>query len=150
MATKKTIAIIGATEKSGEAIATSLATGKNRLLLMAGDAERLDALKAKLETASASAEVDTITCSKEACWEADIIIIANPHEAATEIADKIREVATGKIVITLSSPESSAAEELQTLLPYSKVINSPGTAFIDDYKLYSLDGRPMDEIHTRW
>lgn len=150
MSTKKTIAIIGATEKTGAAIASSLATGTNRLLLMAGDAEKLDALKAKLEAAGVSAEVDTITCSKEACWEADIIIIATPHEEAKEIADKIKEVATGKIVISISSQKNNAAEELQTLLPHSKVINSLGTAFIDDYKLYSLDGRPFDEVLKGW
>lgn len=150
MATKKTIAIIGATEKTGAVIATSLATGKNRLLLMSGDAEKLDALKTKLETANVSSEVDTLTCTKEACWEADIIIIATPHEAATEIADKIREVATGKIVISISSSKNTAAEELQKLLPNTKVINSFGTAFIDDYKLYSLDGRPLDAVLTEW
>jgi predicted dinucleotide-binding enzyme len=122
---------------------------------MSAEAEKLEALKTKLGTSGASAEVETILCSTEACWEADIIIIATPHEAAAEIADKIRAVATGKIVISVSNPMNSqyavqvesgtsVAEELQKLLPDSKVVKTFNTAFVTDINNPLLNGKALD------
>ncbi len=138
MVQKKTIAIVGATGKRGAYVARSLASSSHRLLLMSEDTEKLSALK--IELSSSSADVETISCAKDACWEADIIIVATPFAIEKETAEKIREVATGKIVISVSDlieasvydlavpHHSSAAEELQRLLPYSKVVKTFNTA----------------------
>src|SRR5215213_5962035 len=133
MQTKKTIAIIGATGNMGSALAKSLAKGHYRLLLMAGKMEKLNALSDVIKSAHPQADVEVNGCAREACWEADIIIAATPYDAQKEVAQKIKEVATGKIVISLANPlkeiSTSAAEELQMLLPYSKVVKAFNTVF---------------------
>lgn len=143
MATVKTIAIVGATGKMGAAVAKNLSSGNYRLLLMAENMDELESLK--LELLHAKAEVITAQCAKDACWEADIIILATPYDSFRDVAEKIREVATGKIVISISntlnekynelvpSPNTSAAEELQKMLPDSKVVKTFNTALAAKY-----------------
>lgn len=155
MTTPKTIAIIGATEKMGSAIAESLAKSNNRLLLMSSEAEKLQALKKKLENVNGSATIDTISCSKEASWEADIIVVATPNEDEKNVAEKIRDVAVGKIVISISNPlnqnynelihsNTSVAEELQKMLPYSKVVKTLNTKLASDFISIAIDGKNQD------
>jgi predicted dinucleotide-binding enzyme len=133
MATKKTIAIIGASGNMGSAIAKSLATSQYRLL-----------------------DAEIIGCAADASWEADIIIAAVPFAAEKELAEKIRQVATGKIVISISNPlnetytglvtdgNTSSAEELQKLLPHSKVIKAFNTTFAGDFSQPLIDGKTVD------
>jgi NADPH-dependent F420 reductase len=154
MANIKTIAIVGATGNMGSAIAKSLSNGKYRLVLMSKDQEKLGELKRTLE--KSGTEVLTISCAKEASWEADIIIVATPYAAEKEVAEKIREVATGKIVISISnpldgaykdlvtSPDTSAAEELQKLLPYSKVVKTFNTTFAANFITPVIDSQTAD------
>ena len=144
MARNKTIAIIGATGNVGSAIAKCLAVTNNRLLLMANEADELAQLISEIKLMSPAAEIDGATCAKEASWEADIIIVATSSQEGKEIAERIREVAIGKIVISVSQPINgylniaaspsniSAAEELQALLPHSKVVKTFNTAFALD------------------
>lgn len=144
MKTKETIAIIGATENMGSAIARKLSDYNYRLVLTSKDAEKLGALKNSLSTASVKAIVDTNTCEKNASWEAGIIIMACPREAEKQIAGKIREVATGKLVIRTpmpldkshrdltTAPDTDATERLQELLPYSKIVIAHTTKVIPE------------------
>ena len=143
MKAKETIAIIGATGKMGSAIARNLTKDDYRLILMSYDAEKLRRLKDSLLKDS-KGSIDSGDCAREVSWEADIVIVASPQEADKDIAEKIREVATGKIVISISSPlnasqsnlmtgrETSAAEELQKLLPHSKVVKAFNASFAGD------------------
>lgn len=153
----ETVAIVGATGNMGSAISKSLArTGNYRLLLMSGDEDKLSDLKAQIEKTSGQTEIFTISCAKEASWEADIIIVATPYEAEREVAEKIREVANGKIVISISNPlntaydelitsaDTSAAEELQKLLPHSKVVKAFNTTFAADFASPVIDGKTTD------
>jgi predicted dinucleotide-binding enzyme len=154
MAQKKTIAIIGATTQRGSIIAKNLAKANHRLLLMSEDVEALSVLSNELSTSNA--EVEAIGCAKDACWEADIIIVAAPYEKEKEVAERIKEVATGKIVISISNPvnqnyehlfpsaNNSAAEELQRLLPYSKVVKTFNTAFIENLGPLVIKGKTAD------
>jgi predicted dinucleotide-binding enzyme len=154
MAQRKTIAIVGATEKRGSSIAKSLSKGNYHLLLMSEEAERLQVLKNEL--IGSHAEIETMGCAKDACWEADIIIVATPYEKEKEIAERIKEVATGKIVISVSnpldrtyeklfpSPNNSAAEELQRLLPYSKVVKTFSTVYVENFVSPLIKGETAD------
>jgi predicted dinucleotide-binding enzyme len=154
MAQRKTIAIVGATEPRGSVIAKNLAKGNYHLLLMSEDAEKLQALNNELT--NSRAEIEAIGCAKDACWEADIIIVATPYDKEKDVAEKIKEVATGKIVISISnqldrsyeklfpSPNNSAAEELQRLLPYSKVVKSFSTAYVESFSSPVIKGQAVD------
>ena len=153
----KTIAIVGATGNMGSAIGKSLSrSSKYKLLLMANDQDKLVDLKLELQKSGSSTEVFAISCAREASWEADIVIVATPYEAEREVAEKIREVATGKIVISISNPltssysdlvtseDTSAAEELQKLLPHSKVVKTFNTTFAADFITPMIDGKTVD------
>jgi 8-hydroxy-5-deazaflavin:NADPH oxidoreductase len=156
MKTKQTIAIIGATGNMGSAISKSLAKGNYRLLLKAGKQEEINKLVKQIRDNNPSADVDTMPCPTEASWEADIIILAVPFEAEKELAEKIKEVANQKIVISIANPlnktydglvttpGTSAAEELQKLLPNSKVIKAFNTTFAADFSDPVIDGKQVD------
>ena len=156
MNTKQTIAIIGATGNMGSAIARSLLKGNYRLLLIGKDKSKTDALLQQIKQEDASADVEDVACSVEASWEADIIVSAVPYEAEKEMAEKIREMANQKIVISIANPlnssyngmvtapDSSAAEELQKLLPHSKVIKAFNTTFAADFSSPVIDGKIVD------
>ena len=155
MKTKQTIAVIGATGNMGSAISRGLSNGNYRLLLCANDKEKLQSLTADIRR-GASAEVEAVDCNVDASWEADIIITAVPYEAEKEVAGKIREVANQKIVISianplnesydglLTAPDTSAAEELQKLLPNSKVVKAFNTTFAADFASPVIAGKQVD------
>lgn len=156
MRTKQTIAVLGATGKMGSAIAKSLSKGNYRILLFSRDNTKLGRLKRELRNTAPQADVVSVDCSYNACWEADVIIAAVPYSAEKEVADTIREVANQKIVISVANPvnnsgdalltplNTSAAEELQTLLPNSKVIKAFNTMFAADFNQPEIDGKQVD------
>ena len=140
----------------GSAIAKALAKGNDRLLLISKEAEKLAALKAAITTQYPSADIEGMTCAMHGSWEADIIILATPYEAQADIAEKIREVANQKIVISIANPlnstydglvttaGTSAAEELQQLLPHSKVVKAFNTTYAADFTQPVIDGQQLD------
>jgi predicted dinucleotide-binding enzyme len=155
---KKTIAIIGATGIMGAAIAKNLSKGNYRLLLFGHDNKELTALETEIKTLTPLADIDCLSCLVDASWEADIIISAVPLGAEKEIAEKIRDVATQKIVMIVADPADalparkmpchSAAEDYQKLLPNSKVVKTFSTAIATDFARAVVDGQPIDSFIT--
>ncbi|HEY9364826.1 MAG TPA: NADP oxidoreductase [Chitinophagaceae bacterium] len=141
MPVKKTIAIIDAMEKRGAEIANKLSPGDYRLLLFSNYKTRLTQLLRQLKKNSLNTDADIMDCAKDGCWEADIIILDIIPDTEKDVADKIKEVATQKIVLSISNNEKGnlfpfkTAQQLQSLLPFSKVVaayNNPqsGETFI--------------------
>lgn len=139
----QTIAVIGAAGTLGSAIAESISGGKYRVLLFDSNVSALEELKNAVSKETPDAEVEIAGCQQEACWEADVIVLAVPYAELPEVVDKIKKVATQKIVISISNPmnktldESSllayknALSELKQQLPYSRIVrvldmNIPG------------------------
>lgn len=125
MATKKTIAIIGATEKNGVEITRQFAGKDYRLLLISKDKKQLSALLKDLSTRQSKADIESIDCVKDGCWEADVIILAVPLCDEKEAAERMREVATQKIVVLVSDNEEEL-KMLQQILPHSKLVKVYG------------------------
>jgi len=158
MATKKTIAIIGATGNMGSAIAKSLSKANYRLLLFAHHQEKVQQLIKKIREHNPSADVESMSCAFDASWEADIIIPAVNYKAEKEVAEKIKPVATQKIVISISNPfnekssalgaqeHCSAAEQLQNYLPNAKVIKAFNTVFSDSFSQPFIDEKQLDVL----
>jgi 8-hydroxy-5-deazaflavin:NADPH oxidoreductase len=156
MSTKQTIAVIGASGNMGSAISKSLSKGNNRLLLFANGKEKIDALANDIKSSNALADVEALECPTSASWEADVIILAVPYGAEKELAAKIKDVANQKIVISIANPlnetynglvtapDTSAAEELQKLLPNSKVVKAFNTTFAADFSTPVIDGKQVD------
>jgi NADPH-dependent F420 reductase len=142
---KKTVAIIGAAGNMGSAIALGLAATGYRVLLT-DDIEhhslvymKLSLRERKIRLRFPEADVDIVLSAREASWEADIVIPTVPYAAQAAVASEIKNVVTGKIVISavnplndcldglLTPPTTSAAEELAGLLPHSKVVKAFNT-----------------------
>lgn len=142
----KTIAIIEATSEMGSAITRSLSKSpKLRLLLVSDDHSRLRELRTEIAAYKSDDEVCATGCAREAPWAADIIVVATRNLDEKSVADKIRDFANGKVVISTSNPmvdayynchrfeNTSAAEELQNLLPLSKVVKAFNTMVPNDF-----------------
>lgn len=153
---KTTIAIIGATGNMGSALARSLAKGPYRLLLFAHDKAKLESLKQAITEATPSAEIECAGCPVDASWEADVIIPAVPYGTESGVAKTIRSVATQKVVISianplnnaydalLTAPGTSAAEELQKVLPSSKVVKAFNTTYAANFSQPVINGQQVD------
>lgn len=158
MNTKQTIAVIGASGNMGSAISKSLSKGNYRLLLFSNEKEKTEALINEIKNSHAAADLEALECPTDASWEADVIILAVPFQAEKELAEKIREVANQKIVISIAnplneaydglvtSPDTSAAEELQKLLPNAKVVKAFNTTFAADFITPVIDGKQVDSF----
>jgi 8-hydroxy-5-deazaflavin:NADPH oxidoreductase len=153
---KQTIAIIGATGHMGAGIARSLAKAGHRVLLAGQKKEALDNLLGDIKTSTPNADAEVVDCSHEASWEADVVIPAVPYSAQAEVAAKIKDVVTGKIVISIANPlnanydglvtdpTTSGAEELARLLPHSKIVKAFNTVFAADFNTPNIGGRTVD------
>ena len=119
MPAKKTIAIVGATEKEGAKLACLFAGTGYRLLLVSNNGTALTQLLDNIILNGPTAEIDTIECVKDGCWEADIIILTVSADDENEVAQMMKEVATQKIVVSISGKKS---EVLRQVLPYSKLV----------------------------
>jgi NADPH-dependent F420 reductase len=158
MKTKQTIAIVGAAGRMGTAIAKALAKGPDRLLLCTSDEGQGRKLAKAITEACPAADVEAAGCATNASWEADIILLAVPYSAEKAIAAQIREVANQKIVVSISNPlnearyglltppGSSAAEELQDLLPHSKIVKAFNTGFAAAFDRPVIDSRQVDSF----
>ncbi|HZH36056.1 MAG TPA: NAD(P)-binding domain-containing protein [Flavisolibacter sp.] len=148
---KTAVAIIGATGKMGSAIAKALTKGPYRLLLFARNQQKLLQLNDEIRRMTPSADVDCLGCSTDACWEADVIIPAVPRSAQKEVAQKISEVATQKVVVNITKHDSdsnSAAEELQQWLPLAKVVTAFNTISPADFLPVTGSSQPADVLIT--
>ena len=134
MAQKKTIAIAGVTGRKQTIIAKKLSQANYRVLIIAKPGDPL--LTGDAEQRMPGNDIEVIACAKDGCWEADIIVLAIPGHDMQEIAGKIQEVATQKIVASVtvvkdaSRISSGINTQLVKLFPYSKVIsvfNVPGS-----------------------
>lgn len=128
MAVKKTVAIVGATGKMRGVLAGEFVKAGYRLLLVAVSQTQFNRMSKYISEIMPDAEIAHVECEKEGCWEADLIILAVSRNAIQEVVEKVKEVATQKIVLCISDDKSnsyfpfSEAQELQQLLPFSKVI----------------------------
>src|SRR5688572_7456835 len=158
MKTKQVIAVIGASGEMGSAIAKTISNENYRVLLQSSDTEKVWSLIDVIRNNKPSADVEVVNHPLDACWEADIIIIAVPYAAEKEVAEIIWKVTNQKIVISVSNPlkntdtgvattsGTSAAEELQKLLPHAKVIKAFNTVFVKDFNHPVINGQQVDSF----
>ncbi|WP_441001479.1 NADPH-dependent F420 reductase [Fodinibius sp. SL11] len=156
--TKQTIAIIGAGGSMGSAIAKHVAGGNYRLLLFDQDYSKLPKLTEEIDQEYPNTDVKAMDCAHGCGWEADIIIMAVPHDQEQEIAEKIKDVATQKTVVSIANPvdensdelttkpDTSAAEKLQQWLPHSNVVKAFNTTFAADFDQPVIDGQKFDSF----
>lgn len=117
----KTIAIIGEYEGFSTTLLKTLAEQNLQLLFVSEDQEKNVKLIKQFEQFETVAEVEFISCEKEGCWEADVIILYKPSMISSAVVERIREVATQKTVLVIDNTPASKLN-FKELLPHSKVI----------------------------
>lgn len=98
------------------------------------------------------------TTNAEAAEHAGVIVLAVPYGALAQIAEEIRVHAAGKPVIEVSNPvnedlsgvrvATSAAEELQEMLPDSYVVKALNTVFAANMATGRTDHQQLDAYYA--
>jgi hypothetical protein len=155
----KTIAVIGAAGSMGSAITGTLAKAHYHVLL-ADHGTKCPALSMRIlrllfhrnRVRAPQTGVEVISSVREASWEADIILLATPYKAQAEVVSKIKDVVTGKVVISIlnsvdgiyDNSTVSAAEELAQLLPHAKVVSAFTAIPAPNFKKTQIAGQTTD------
>lgn len=146
MAVKKSIAIIGATGQEGNEMTERLAQTDSRLLLISDDLRELQSLAERIIEERPSADINTIECVKDGCWEADIILLAIQPRQHKEVAEIMRDVATQKIVVGYRDTIKNTHENLQHLLPHSRLVYIQDNTIRDEVTITGNDEEANAEI----
>jgi NADPH-dependent F420 reductase len=133
-----TVGILGGTGEQGRGLGYRLARVGQRVIIGSRSAER--ATTAAAEIAAMPAVTGTVTGlgNVEAAGASDLVIVAVPWDGHAEAVAAVREPLVGKIVIdcvnplgfdgegpyAVRVPEGSAAEQAESLLPFSRVCAS--------------------------
>lgn len=113
-----------------------------RLLFVSEDESKNEILEKQLRSKPAVAEMDFITCEREGCWEAEIIIVNESEKFSNGLIEKIREVSTQKIVWLVSETTGQCEKPaLEKLLPFSKLVK---INFDHRGKEFSVSGRDIE------
>lgn len=128
MSNRRTFAVLGVSETNSIFLAKQIAK-TNPVLLFDHDAVVLNTVYSQILSEHPNANTEIMICPTNASWEADVIILSNAAATDVNLIEKIRNVATGKIVIFLENKKNtinfkSALDKLQYLFPFSKVIQS--------------------------
>jgi len=115
---KKTIAVIGSSNHSDSTLVSRIAALGYPLLLAD---QKWESVKQCILREYPAASVEVLDCSHECAWQADMIILYHSDEYK-KLLDHIKNVVTGKIVVNVVSDLKN--EEVQNLLPFSKVVNT--------------------------
>ncbi len=139
MSNATTIAIIGVAGKMKFSIATAFAK-KYHVLLFDHHQDNLSAGCQQSMQIAKSGNLEMMHCPTNASWEADVIFLIGYNEPDQFIAEKIRKVATQKIVVVFEKKtdiDVLAVPEFtwQQLLPHSKLITVLGADFDTNGKL---------------
>jgi len=118
---KQTIAIIDVERKEGAEIAKKLASANYPLLLFTKNKNCGNDLFNEIKKTVPSANIELMGCEFHASWEADVIIIVLQPGNESEVGEKIKEVATRKVVINIVG-DNTMKNELANLLSNSKLV----------------------------
>ena len=126
MKVKETIAFIGETDEVCSQLIQKLAAENYPLVLVTREGNYFGDLTRQILGRIPDADIEMIDCVREGCWEADVIVLRNRASLDTELSEKIREVASRKILVCLldaGDPISfPALKNMQQLLPNTEVI----------------------------
>ena len=143
---KKTTAIIGDKGDIISALAEVLLNQDLRLLFVCeNEAKKLE-IKRQLKDLNVTGEVEFLSCERDGCWEADMIVLTNPDTSSTSLVEKIKEVATQKIVMVVSDAGIKEKPDLQELLPCSKVVEIRLDINGKEVSLYSNNAEAIVEV----
>jgi NAD(P)-dependent dehydrogenase (short-subunit alcohol dehydrogenase family) len=119
---KSTIAITGATNTAGKLLSEQLAAKGFSLLLLSADKEALQTWNSGLQEKFPLVNIDSMQCSYDASWEADILVLNETRQHVLEIAAHVKDVVTRKPVIVLQADENAIPlQEVAAALPHCNI-----------------------------
>lgn len=143
----KTISILANRGNATPALTEVFLQQDLRLLFISEDEAKKLELSRQLELQNASAEVEFLSCERDGCWEADMIVLVNPDISSASLVEKIKEVATQKIVLVASEgKELKEVPDLRELLPWSKVVEVSLDTIEKKISLCSKNAEAKSEI----
>lgn len=144
---KKTIAILGDKKGSFSEVIKVLIKQDLRLLFVSEDEETKIGISRQLKFQDATAEIEFLSCERDGCWEADMIVLVNPDTSLVAHVKKIKEVATQKIVLVPSEGKKIKDEpDLRELLPWSKVVEINFDSIEKKISFCSKDAQAKAEV----
>src|SRR5690625_3060618 len=108
-----------------------------------------------LRELTAAVTVDTTTSNTEAVSGADIVVLAVPFGAASEVASVIAETVADKVIIDATNPlaadlsglasgDLAGAEVGQQAAPQARVVKAFNTVFANNQSTAEVDGVQLD------
>jgi 8-hydroxy-5-deazaflavin:NADPH oxidoreductase len=135
-------------------IGNRLVAGGNSVRILDRDKEKADALAGELR-AQDGAEATTGSLGDQI--EDDVVVLAVPYDAVESIAEQYGSGLTGKVVVDITNPvdwesfdrlvtpsDSSAAEEIDRLIPEAAVVKAFNTTFAGTLVGGEVGGQPLD------
>lgn len=140
------IAIIGAGNVGGS-LADSAVKAGHKVTVAASDPANAEKTAANTGAAAATSNV-------EAVQSAEIVVLAVPNGAVTDVVSTLGAALDGKVVVDATNPLNasfsdlttsgvSAAEQLQQQVPAAKVVKALNTVFASRYSRPSENGQPL-------
>lgn len=121
---RNTIAFIGGGRKEAEAAFRFLLKADCHLLLPAAGQAELQRISKALKNEKPFAGISMVDCIREGCWEADVVILAVNEEEEFEVARRMKDVVTQKIVISIKIADTIPGKTLRRLLPNAKIVEA--------------------------
>ncbi|HEY1061687.1 MAG TPA: hypothetical protein VGE44_08370 [Daejeonella sp.] len=142
----KSIAIFGINRTYSSVLVEKLAAHPFRILVLSEEFDDCPSLFLDCP----DADIQVLNCPAQTGWEADIIVIYVSAENQLKLVNSIREFVTKKIVLNISElrREGSLNDEidLESLLPYSRLINLSFIENVEGQLLFSISGRDQDAL----
>jgi hypothetical protein len=122
----RTIAVIGASEERNFPILKELSE-RYHLLLFDKNENALLEIRERLVAQNRHGYIEKMNCAVNASWEADIIILSGLYVNDEDVVEKIKEVATAKIIIIMENEDDftkSISRQLSfdLIFPHSKIV----------------------------
>ena|SRR5690606_22707791 len=143
------MAILGDSGKFSPEMIDMLMKQDLRLLFISENDTKHIELREQLGSVNTTAEIEFTSCEREGCWEADIITLGPEENFSTALIQKIKEVATQKIVLEISEMNNTTERsDLKELLPYSKVIKIQIDHAKQEFMVTGKDENALLEIRS--
>lgn len=145
------VTIIG-TGNMARGIGSRAVAGGNSVTLLAREPEKAEALASELGGSVQTGKVGDPISS-------DVVVLAVPYQAVSDIAGQYGGGLDGKILVDISNPvdwstfdslvtppDSSAAEEIAKTIPGARVVKAFNTNFAGTLGSGSVGGQPLDVL----
>lgn len=109
MKVRETIAFVGEADTTCSRLIQKLAAENYPVVLVAKEGNHFENLSGKILNLLPEADIETINCEREGCWEADIIVFNNWGNFSAGLPEKIKEVTNKKILVYFLKKEAQSA-----------------------------------------